>query len=240
MQDQFVEHYENSHAPLARSILEFSHYERNHILNLSTGDPSCISIFKYSSEELLKKTQKILQDYPKELKEDELKFMDFDKNYYHFVYEKISSLKKFKYKVFSKNENIILESKDNWREIISHLRTSSSTLASISKDLIPYFLDIQTYDQKSVEKFIIGSKPTLEFVFRQLELIEAWNEDQLDDALTKCQRDLDLKTPQLNQPIRVALVGTTKSPSLGLTLSLVGKEVALARIKKAIELNDQE
>ena len=143
-------------------------------------------------------------------------------------------------KPFLKNENIILESKDNWREIISHLRTSSSTLASISKDLIPYFLDIQTYDQKSVEKFIIGSKPTLEFVFRQLELIEAWNEDQLDDALTKCQRDLDLKTPQLNQPIRVALVGTTKSPSLGLTLSLVGKEVALARIKKAIELNDQE
>ena len=53
---------------------------------------------------MLKKTQKILQDYPKELKEDELKFMDFDKNYYHFVYEKISSLKKFKYKVFSKNE----------------------------------------------------------------------------------------------------------------------------------------
>jgi glutamyl-tRNA synthetase len=143
-------------------------------------------------------------------------------------------------KPFLKNENIILESKDNWQEIISHLRTSSSTLASISKDLIPYFLDIQTYDQKSVEKFIIGSKPTLEFVLRQLELIEAWNEDQLDDALTKCQRDLDLKTPQLNQPIRVALVGTTKSPSLGLTLSLVGKEVALARIKKAIELNDQE
>ena len=62
-QDQFKEHYENSHAPLARSILEFSHYERNHILNFSAGNPSCISIFKYSSEELLKKTQKILEDY---------------------------------------------------------------------------------------------------------------------------------------------------------------------------------
>lgn len=103
-QNQFVEHYENSHAPLARSILEFSHYERNHILNVSAGNPSCISIFKYSSEELLKKTQKILQDYPKELKEDELKFMDFDKNYYYFVDEEVLSLKKFKYKVFSKNE----------------------------------------------------------------------------------------------------------------------------------------
>ena len=103
-QNQFVEHYENSHAPLARSILEFTHYERNHILNVSAGNPSCISIFKYSSEELLKKTQKILQDYPKELKEDELKFMDFDKNYYYFVDEEVLSSKKFKYKVFSKNE----------------------------------------------------------------------------------------------------------------------------------------
>ena len=103
-QDQFIEHYENSHAPLARSILEFSHYERNHILNVCDGNPNCISIFKYSSEELLKKTQKILQDYPKDLKEDELKFMDFDKNYYHFVDEEILSVKKFKYKFFSKNE----------------------------------------------------------------------------------------------------------------------------------------
>lgn len=103
-QNQFVEHYENSHAPLARSILEFTHYERNHILNVSAGNPSCISIFKYSSEELLKKTQKILQNYPKELKEDELKFMDFDKNYYYFVDEEVLSSKKFKYKVFSKNE----------------------------------------------------------------------------------------------------------------------------------------
>ena len=80
---EFVNHYETTHAPLARSHLEFGYYERNHILNASAGNPSCISIFKYSSEELLKKTQKILQDYPKELKEDELKFMDFDLSLIH-------------------------------------------------------------------------------------------------------------------------------------------------------------
>ena len=49
-------------------------------------------------------------------------------------------------------------------------------------------------------------------------------------------KDLDLKTPQLNQPIRVAVVGSTKSPSLGLTLSLIGKEVSIARIKKQLSL----
>ena len=50
------------------------------------------------------------------------------------------------------------------------------------------------------------------------------------------EKELDLKTPQLNQPIRVALVGSTKSPSLGLTLSLIGKELSLERIKKALEM----
>ncbi|MEL0208257.1 MAG: glutamate--tRNA ligase, partial [Gammaproteobacteria bacterium] len=63
-------------------------------------------------------------------------------------------------------------------------------------------------------------------------------EQALDEVLAKCQKELDLKTPQLNQPIRVALVGSTKSPSLGLTLSLIGKEVSLARIKKATDFSD--
>ena len=30
---EFINHYETIHAPLARSILEFGYYERNHILN---------------------------------------------------------------------------------------------------------------------------------------------------------------------------------------------------------------
>ena len=118
--------------------------------------------------------------------------------------------------------------------IIENLRTSASTLSKIAIDLIPYFDDIKEYDQKSVEKFIIGSKNILEYVLRQLESLEQWTEEDLDEVLAKCQKELDLKTPQLNQPIRVALVGSTKSPSLGLTLSLIGKELSLERIKKAL------
>jgi len=36
--------------------------------------------------------------------------------------------------------------------------------------------------------------------------------------------------PKVNQPIRIALTGSTKSPSLGLTLSLYEKEDAIKRI----------
>ena len=131
---------------------------------------------------------------------------------------------------------IKMSNQQNAEIIIENLRTSASTLSEIALDLIPYFDDIKEYDQKSVEKFIAGSKNILEYVLRQLEPLDQWTEKALDEVLAKCQKELDLKTPQLNQPIRVALVGSTKSPSLGLTLSLIGKALSLERIKKALEM----
>ena len=131
---------------------------------------------------------------------------------------------------------IKMSNRQNAEIIIENLRTTASTLSEIAIDLIPYFDDIKEYDQKSVEKFIAGSKNILEYVLRQLEPLDQWTEQALDEVLAKCQKELDLKTPQLNQPIRVALVGSTKSPSLGLTLSLIGKELSLERIKKALEM----
>ena len=131
---------------------------------------------------------------------------------------------------------IKMSNQQNAEIIIENLRTSASTLSEIALDLIPYFDDIKEYDEKSVEKFIVGSKNILEYVLRQLESLEQWTEQDLDEVLAKCQKELDLKTPQLNQPIRVALVGSTKSPSLGLTLNLIGKDLSLERIKKALEM----
>ncbi len=132
---------------------------------------------------------------------------------------------------------IKMNNRRNAEIIIENLRTTASILSEIAIDLIPYFDDIKEYDQKSVEKFIAGSKNILEYVIRQLEPLDQWTEQALDEVLAKCQKELDLKTPQLNQPIRVALVGSTKSPSLGLTLSLIGKELSLERIKKALEMS---
>ena len=131
---------------------------------------------------------------------------------------------------------IKISNQKNAETIIENLRTTAPTLSEIAIDLIPYFADIKEYDQKSVQKFIAGSKNILEYVLRQLEPLDQWTEQALDEVLAKCQKELDLKTPQLNQPIRVALVGSTKSPSLGLTLGLIGKELSLERIKKGLEM----
>ena len=61
-----------------------------------------------------------------------------------------------------------------------------------------------------------------------------WNEEEIDVMLKEYQASNSLKVPEVNQPIRIALTGSTKSPSLGLTLSLFDKEESLKRIEKLI------
>jgi hypothetical protein len=77
---QFSAYYETHHTRLARRTLpEFSHYRRNHVLE-STDDAQCpdsFSEFAYDSEDKLQMTGAILGDSRgHELLADELKFMD--------------------------------------------------------------------------------------------------------------------------------------------------------------------
>ena len=50
----------------------------------------------------------------------------------------------------------------------------------------------------------------------------------------KIQENLELPTPKMNQPIRIALTGSTQSPSLGLTIKLMGQNKSIDLIQKAI------
>ena len=121
---------------------------------------------------------------------------------------------------FLSSVGIDLAQKQNSREIIEAMRSSKPTLLGVAKDLIPYFSNIDSYDEKAANKFLSGSESVLEFVQRKLNNLEVWNEESIDHALQEAQTSLSLPTPKLNQPIRIAMTGSTQSPSLGLTLSL--------------------
>ena len=64
--------------------------------------------------------------------------------------------------------------------------------------------------------------------------IDDWNEESINKALSTYQEQNNLKVPQVNQPVRIALTGKTKSPGLGLTLVIFGKELSLKRIEKLL------
>ena len=88
---------------------------------------------------------------------------------------------------------------------------------------------------KSTKKFLNESLETLTFAHEMLSKLKEWNETELDMVLINVRDYFNLPVPKVNQPMRIALVGSTISPSLGLTLELFGKEKSLERIEKAID-----
>ena len=89
---EFRSHYETIHAPLAQKLLNPPFYERNYVYETINGnlDIGSISIFKYPDLQALKTVNSILESSKAiALREDELKFMQPEKNYFYLVDEKI-------------------------------------------------------------------------------------------------------------------------------------------------------
>ena len=145
---------------------------------------------------------------------------------------------KNKLRPYLENFNINLEDHFDEDLLISSMRSSSNTLSGIASDLKPYYLDEIEYDDKAISKFVddVGMN-ILSDLKEILSNIFDWNEKNLDIALKNYQSEHELPIPKVNQPIRIALTGSTRSPSLGLTLVLFGKDKSLDRISKLLIKN---
>ena len=145
------------------------------------------------------------------------------------------SLESFKEQLqpFLQEFKIDIEDHDNSDLIIEAMRTSDNTLKGIASCLSPYFNDQIEYDQKAIKKFIKDTA-VLKDIEKLLFDAEDWSESSIDSLLKAYQSENELSVPAVNQPIRIALTGSTKSPSLGLTLFLFGKKMSLARISNLI------
>ena len=131
-------------------------------------------------------------------------------------------------------KDISLES-ENDKKIILALRTSGQNLSEIANLIAPYFNDLDSYDTDAAEKFLYDSEEVLLFLQKKLSAVSDWNEANIAQILDDAKNNLGLSIPKVNQPIRIALTGNTKSPSLDLTLCLFGQDESLQRIEKAIQ-----
>ena len=139
-------------------------------------------------------------------------------------------------KPFLKKIGIEIEDHPNLDLMINAMRSSDNTLSGIAESLVPYFKDIPAFDTKAIDKFLSEGSGILEDIKDALLKVDNWNDITIDSVLKNYQNEYNLPVPKVNQPIRIALTGSTKSPSLGLTLSIFGKEESIKRIQNLIDL----
>ena len=138
---------------------------------------------------------------------------------------------------FLEKLDIDIEDHTNKEILIKSMRTADVNLSLIAKALIPYYKNFDSYDEKALEKFINNEAKEMLKELKELLKVTSWDEKSLDNLLKDFQIKKNLPVPKVFQPVRIALTGSIKSPSLGLTLSIFDKSEALERIERLILTN---
>jgi glutamyl-tRNA synthetase len=100
--------------------------------------------------------------------------------------------------------------------------------------LIRFCFEPPVEDEKAWGKVMKeGTGPVLAAVAEALEGVDPFEPGPIEDALAPLLERFDLKAGKLYQPVRVAITGTSISPGIFESLSVLGRDRSLERIRAA-------
>lgn len=111
------------------------------------------------------------------------------------------------------------------------------TLAEICEKSHYFYQDEIDYDEDAVKKHLrpVILEP-LTALAESLTALDTWTSDALQQCINDVSAKFNINMGKIAQPLRVAVTGGSMSPSIDMTLLLLGKERVLKRLKKALEL----
>jgi glutamyl-tRNA synthetase len=109
----------------------------------------------------------------------------------------------------------------------------AQTLAEVWP-LIRFVFEPPVEDEKAWRKVMTDALPALQAAREALAAAPGFSPEELEAALTPLVDQLGVKPGEIFQPLRVAITGTTVSPGIFESLSVLGREESLARIDAAI------
>lgn len=127
-----------------------------------------------------------------------------------------------------------------WYDLLSEILKPRTTVSPdvVEKSRFLYEGAEVTLDEKSVSKSLAkdGAGSILEAAHAALLPVSEWTPANIDAALEVLPEELDLKKRVVFQAVRVAECGNMVSPPLGESMALLGKDIALARLERALKI----
>jgi glutamyl-tRNA synthetase len=121
-------------------------------------------------------------------------------------------------------------------DVVKAQRERCKTLVEMASVSRYFYKEFDAYDEKSVKKnFTTGSDEVLAQIYHAFAALEIWEGEQLHQIVIDLAERLALNMGKIAQPLRVAVCGSAVSPAIDVTLSLLGREKTLSRIKRAID-----
>jgi glutamyl-tRNA synthetase len=98
-----------------------------------------------------------------------------------------------------------------------------------------FYEDFDKFDEKAAKKHLrpVAQQP-LEVVKAKLLALTEWSEIAIHEAINATAEELEVGMGKVGMPLRVAVTGAGNSPSLDITLNLLGQTRAVQRIDQAL------
>jgi glutamyl-tRNA synthetase len=120
-------------------------------------------------------------------------------------------------------------------ELVKAQRERCKTLVEMANASRYFYQEFENYEEKSAKKaFGEGSTHVLAELKTAFSDLQNWEKEFLHDVVKNTAEKLELGLGKVAQPLRVAICGSGVSPSIDITLALLGKEKTLARLQRAI------
>jgi glutamyl-tRNA synthetase len=140
----------------------------------------------------------------------------------------------------SRNETVIPAGDDNLLKMLLEAHRGMKGFGDIIAKCGVLFSpdDSYDFDAKAVEKNLAKGDnegwQMLETLRAELAAVQDFSADALDKWIHDYCEKNSLGMGKVAQPLRIAVTGSTVSPGIGVTLSLLGKEKTLARIDRCL------
>ena len=121
-------------------------------------------------------------------------------------------------------------------EVVVAQRERAQTLVELAEVSQFYYRDFDEFDEKMAKKQLRPvAAEVLQTAQADLNALESWDIEPIHDVIHGVAEKLNIKMGKVGTPLRVAVTGGAPSPSLDLTVYLIGKEACSRRIDKALE-----
>ena len=111
------------------------------------------------------------------------------------------------------------------------------TLAEMCEKSLCFYQDMIEYDEDAVKKHLrpVVLEP-LRALYDRFCQLNDWQGDALQQCINDVGAEFNINMGKIAQPLRVAVTGSSMSPSIDMTLTLIGKKRVIQRLEHALEL----
>lgn len=121
-------------------------------------------------------------------------------------------------------------------ELVEVQKERSKTLLEMAEQSRCFYMDFESHDADAAKKHLrpVILEP-LEKMREKFAALDEWQDEKLHQVIDDTAAEFDIKMGKIAQPLRVAVTGGSVSPSIDVTLRLIGKKRVLARLDLALD-----